>query len=893
MKKKLILSMVLSVSTVVSMTVTPLVAKETKYEPGVTVEQNTNPDWDADYMATFVYEDSDARDAISVNIQGGFQFYKEDEVKDYDASGDNSQIPCYDAYNYEDGMFAASSNLKTGTMIPYEMEEVSDEVFQVTIPLPANQYFYAYYITYSDGSIVEKAYDPANLPEKNIDSDAGWSLFYVGSGETKGQEYIYPRSNQNGKVEYITYSAVDGTKQPLGVYLPYNYDASKTYKTIYVSHGGGGNEVEWMTIGSIPNIMDNLIANNEAAQAIVVTMDNTYFNWDYSKIVPNVVDHIIPTIESRYSVSKNADDRAFCGLSMGSMTTNEMLKQVPEEFGYYGAFSGGNSDLDPANWNSEAMNSATIYLTAGCIDMAYNNNLGISSVDYMKMLDQMGVNYTFDLKPGSHDWYVWRDSFTTFTKDYLWDYEDVTTPEYQPGVTVEENKDTNYDGDYLVTFAYQDQDTRDATKVTVSGNMQFYQNDEVAKNFITTGDASGAKVYDAYHYQDGMFNTGYGLNNDTVVYEMEETADEYFEVSLPLPGNLYYYDYTITYEDGSEVTIQDPVNPAVDNPTNGHDANHSLVYVGNSENTTEGQEYIYARNDQQGSYLFVSYEANDGTMQPLGVYLPYNYDANKTYKTIYVSHGGGGNENEWMTIGALPNIMDNLIANNEAVGAVVVTMDNTYFNWDYEKIADNMKNNIIPYIEANYSVSANVSDRALCGLSMGSMTTSTIMQEYPEMFGYYGCFSGANVNAEISDVAKLKEATIYLTAGNVDMALKEAGSDDSRKTVGMAAKLDKLDVAYSMDTKKGAHDWGVWRDAYTTFVKDYLWDVEVKDEQPEAIPDENPTQTPTVNNQNNKPVSSVKTGDDQNIMLYGLGLLTGITGLGYGYKKRKMSKKVM
>ena len=25
----------------------------------------------------------------------------------------------------------------------------------------------------------------------------------------------------------------------------------KSYKTIYVSHGGGGNEVEWMTIGAV------------------------------------------------------------------------------------------------------------------------------------------------------------------------------------------------------------------------------------------------------------------------------------------------------------------------------------------------------------------------------------------------------------------------------------------------------------------------------------------------------------------------------------------------------------------------------------------------------------------------------------------------------------------
>lgn len=893
-KKNLFLSLVLSSTMVCSMQSVVNISAQETYMPGVTVEENTNPDWNADYMATFVYEDTDARDAVSVNIQGGFQFYKDEEVKDYNASGDNSQIPCYDAYQYEDGMFAASSSLQTGAMIPYEMEEISDEVFKLTMPLPANQYFYAYYITYSDGTTLDKVYDPANLPVKNGDSDAGWSLFYVGNGETAGQEYIYPRSNQQGTVEYITYTAVDGSSQPLGVYLPYNYDSNKTYKTIYVSHGGGGNEVEWMTIGSVPNIMDNLIANKEAAEAIVVTMDNTYFNWDYNQIVPNVINNIIPTIESRYSVSSEAKDRAFCGLSMGSMTTNEMLKQVTDSFGYYGAFSGGNSDLNPDNWNSEAMNNAVIYLTAGCIDMAYNNNLGISSVDFMNMLDQMGVNYSFELKPGSHDWYVWRDSFTSFVKDYLWDYEQLPeASDYQPGVTVEDNTNDAYAADYQATFVYEDTDARDAVSVSVSGNLQFYAKDDITNGFIDTGSAAGATVYSVYDYRDGMFNTGYGLNNDTMIYNLSETSDERFEITLPLPGNLYYYDYTVTYDDGTSVTMQDPANPSIANESNGHDAGHSLFYVGNSSNTTEGQEYIYERTDGlKGTYSFVSYEAVDGTTQPLGVYLPHNYDSSKTYKTIYVSHGGGGNENEWMTIGALPNIMDNLIAEQQVAEAVVVTMDNTYFSWDYDQIAANLENNIIPFVEANYSVSTNASDRAFCGLSMGSMTTTTLMQSYTDLFGYYGGFSGANVNAEVTDLEALKNVTIYLTAGNVDMALKDANGDESIKTVGMAAKLDELGVSYGMDVKYGAHDWGVWRDAFTTFAKDYLWDVETDEPEVTPTPDtpeDKVDPTTSTSNPSQTTASSVKTGDDQNMMIYGLGLLAGITGLGYVYKKRKVN----
>ncbi|MEG0276202.1 MAG: alpha/beta hydrolase-fold protein [Coprobacillus sp.] len=403
-----------------------------KYNSGVTVEKNTNPKWNADYVATFIYKDQDKRDAVSVNVQGGFQFYKENEVSSYKGGTQNKSIPCYDAYQYEKGMFAGSSSTKTDAMIPYEMKEITDEVFEVKIPVPANQYFYSYYVTYEGKDEAIKVNDPANMPIKSPSgSDAGWSTFYVGkSGETKGQEYIYPRSDKNGKVEYKEYKAVDGTTQYVGVYTPYGYDKNKTYKTIYVSHGGGGNENEWMTIGSIPNIMDNLIAKGEMAEAIVVTMNNTYFNWDYDKVLPNVVKNIVPFIESNYSVSKESKDRAFCGLSMGSMTTNQMAKTYPNEFGYFGSFSGGSTDLDKSHYDVKSLNNAVLYLTAGNIDMAYNNNMGISSVDYMKMYDELGIKYDFDLLLGSHDWYVWRESFTTFAKDYLWDVENtkIDTP---------------------------------------------------------------------------------------------------------------------------------------------------------------------------------------------------------------------------------------------------------------------------------------------------------------------------------------------------------------------------------------------------------------------------------------------------------------------------------
>ena len=100
-----------------------------------------------------------------------------------------------------------------------------------------------------------------------------------------------------------------------------------------------------MTIGAVPNIMDNLIADKEVAEAIVVTMDNTYFSWNYDDIKKNLMDNIIPYIEANYSVSTEAEDRAFCGLSMGGLTTTSIYATLSDQFGYLGIWSATDASM--------------------------------------------------------------------------------------------------------------------------------------------------------------------------------------------------------------------------------------------------------------------------------------------------------------------------------------------------------------------------------------------------------------------------------------------------------------------------------------------------------------------------------------------------------------------
>ena len=105
-----------------------------------------------------------------------------------------------------------------GNYILYDM--VKDEnLYSVTLPLPATEYFYGYFVTYSDGSAVV-VQDPVNPSKKNEinNHDATWSYFYVGnsSDALAGQSYIYPRNDNMGSYQYDTYIAYDGTENCLG-----------------------------------------------------------------------------------------------------------------------------------------------------------------------------------------------------------------------------------------------------------------------------------------------------------------------------------------------------------------------------------------------------------------------------------------------------------------------------------------------------------------------------------------------------------------------------------------------------------------------------------------------------------------------------------------------------
>src|SRR6266498_3598476 len=75
----------------------------------------------------------------------------------------------------------------------------------------------------------------------------------------------------HGKVDTLVYnSKTVGSQRKLTVYTPPSYSKDKKYPVLYLLHGIGGDEKEWLNGGTPQIILDNLYADNKLEPMIVV-----------------------------------------------------------------------------------------------------------------------------------------------------------------------------------------------------------------------------------------------------------------------------------------------------------------------------------------------------------------------------------------------------------------------------------------------------------------------------------------------------------------------------------------------------------------------------------------------------------------------------------------------
>ena len=135
------------------------------------------------------------------------------------------------------------------------------------------------------------------------------------------------------------------------------------------------------------------------------------------------------------------------------------------------------------------------------------------------------------------------------------------------------------------------------------------------------------------------------------------------------------------------------------------------------------------------------------------VILPAGYSQSEKYPVLYVNHGIFGSANDMLNDDlGIQVISGNLMAKGEAEKMIIVltnmwsskTLPNPPMAFtdevaeSYDNFLYDITEDLIPYIEKNYSVKTGRENRAISGFSMGGREGIYIGISKPELFGYIG-----------------------------------------------------------------------------------------------------------------------------------------------------------
>ena len=231
----------------------------------------------------------------------------------------------------------------------------------------------------------------------------------------------------HGKLELIEYdSKTVGTTRKLQVYTPPGYSADKKYPVLYLLHGIGGDETEWRRFATPDMLLDNLIADGKAVPMIIVMPNGRAQKDDRANVgmgaAPafavferDLLDDVIPAIQSRYSTYTNRENRALAGLSMGGGQTLNFGLTHLDTFAWIGGFSSAPntkrpSDLvpDPAAAKSQIK---LLWISCGNKD----GLIGISQGMHAYLKDN-GVPHVWHVDGNGHDATHWRNNLWLFSQ---------------------------------------------------------------------------------------------------------------------------------------------------------------------------------------------------------------------------------------------------------------------------------------------------------------------------------------------------------------------------------------------------------------------------------------------------------------------------------------------
>ena len=213
-------------------------------------------------------------------------------------------------------------------------------------------------------------------------------------------------------VEYESKSL--GLRRLLRVYTPPNYSADRKYPVLYLHHGLGNTSTEWTQRARTPIIIDNLLADRKIQPFIIVFPsgnatavpgdekqgDRTQaaYGTSYHR---DLLEDIIPFVESRYSVYADRNHRAIAGMSMGGGQTLNIGLTNLDRFAWIAAVAAAPNTRPPAELVADPASFKQLKLL--WLSVGNHDNLIRVSKGMHDYLQEKRVRHVWRVDTNGHD----------------------------------------------------------------------------------------------------------------------------------------------------------------------------------------------------------------------------------------------------------------------------------------------------------------------------------------------------------------------------------------------------------------------------------------------------------------------------------------------------------
>jgi enterochelin esterase-like enzyme len=295
---------------------------------------------------------------------------------------------------------------------PVPFDRGADGVWSLTVgPLPPDMYVYHLVV---DGVRVA---DPGNTIAGFTAMPPYSQLVVHGDGPA----YYDARDVPHGTVtRHIYHSGVTKGERELYVYTPPGYDPARKYPVLYLVGGSGDLPHNWVYDGRVSLMMDNLLAEGRVVPMLIAIPNNQVVHRNNPRHVELTFDvfeaelrhHVVPLVESRYSVQSQPKGRALAGLSMGGRHTIFVGFRSLDLFGSFGILSAGDVDSESSLaffLSDPEVNRKVDYLFVGQGTEEAEGRLGARCVALHEALTRHQIRHEYYVGGhAGHDWATWR-----------------------------------------------------------------------------------------------------------------------------------------------------------------------------------------------------------------------------------------------------------------------------------------------------------------------------------------------------------------------------------------------------------------------------------------------------------------------------------------------------